>query len=394
MKRLYLPILDNGQGDVKADFLDCFIRSFSGQEVQIVRISDSDPRRARNRAAASFLESECERMLFIDGDIGFTREHIDWLLEHDEPIVGGIYPIKSMDLRPCLCTLPGQQPVQAGGMLEVLWCGTGFLSIRRDVFEELKTEKNRYTTHGRPEWDFFQSGVVNNHYESEDLGFCRLARERIQLLHEGSIKYPIQRTPDRLLVCPASMKCDVDAIWAGEYQIDLDEHPKTVLDIGGNLGAFTRWANEQWPQAKIFAYEPHPENAAMFKINTKGLPVTLTEAALTSMGGPTINIIEGDYAGRHSTSMPVGEHFFPVPAVHPNTLPKADFVKVDTEGAELDILTHMDLSETKAVALEYHRKQDKHEITRLMEWNGFKKVYHLDCDADRGLMKFKRQTAK
>lgn len=400
MKPLFVPILDNGQGDIKADFLDCFIRAFSDQKIHTVRISDSDPRRARNRAAASFLASDCDRMLFIDGDIGFTAEHVRMILESTEPIVGGIYPLKCMDLKPCFSCLPGHQPTPVGGLIPVAWCGTGFLSIRREVLEKLKTPENLYTTHGRDEWDFFRSGVYDNQYFSEDIGFCYAARQagfnvmvdtRIQLLHEGSIKYPINRTPEYVEVCPYSMRCDVEAIWAGEYEVPLKEAPKTVLDIGGNVGAFTVWAKEQWPECSVFAIEPHPDNARLFLYNTRQLKgVSLIQAAAVMTGDSSVTLTEGQYPGRHSTAHDAGGRKLSVPTIHTGTIPSAEFVKIDTEGAEVEILRGLDLSETKAVALEYHSDADAETIPSMMAARGFTTNQHRRIERDRGIMKFTR----
>lgn len=400
MKPLFVPILDNGQGDVKADFLECFIRAFSDQKIHMVRVSDSDPRRARNRAAASFLESDCERMLFIDSDIGFTADDIKLIVESSEPIVGGIYPLKCMELKPCFSVLPGQKPVPVGGLVPVAWCGTGFLSIKREVFEALKTPENFYTTHGRNEWDFFRSGVYGGQYFSEDLGFCHAAREagfrvmvdtRIQLLHEGAIKYPIQRKPDYVEVVPYSMRCDVEAIWEGEYQIDLPEHPKTVLDIGGNVGGFTVWAKEQWPEASVYAFEPHPDNAKLYRYNTRTLQgVTLAEAALTNGSDPTVTLIEGEYPGRHSTTIDQGGSKLSVPALNVALIPSAEFVKIDTEGAELPILNGLDLADTKAVAIEYHTDADAEALKTLLTSRGFREVQHRVIERNRGILKYKR----
>lgn len=400
MKPLFVPILDNGQGDVKADYLDCFIRAFSDQKVHTVRVSDSDPRRARNRAAASFLASDCDRMLFIDTDIGFTADDIKHIVESEEPIVGGIYPLKCMDLKPCLSVLPGHKPTPVGGLIPVAWVGTGFLSIKREVFEALKTKENLYTTHGRDEWDFFRSGVYEGQYFSEDIGFCHAARAagfkvmvdtRIQLLHEGSIKYPIQRKPDYVEVVPYSMRSDVEAIWDGEYQIELAEHPKTVLDIGGNVGGFTVWAKEQWPACSVYAFEPHPDNAKLYRYNTRTLQgVTLAEAALTSTSDPTVTLIEGDYPGRHSTTIDQGGSRMSVSALNVALVPSAEFVKIDTEGAELPILSGLDLTDTKAIAIEYHSDGDANTIKSLLTARGFREVQHRSIEKDRGILKFKK----
>ena len=49
---------------------------------------------------------------------------------------------------------------------------------------------------------------------------------------------------------------------------DVENHDvKTVVDIGALIGAFSMWAHEQWPNAKIYAYEPDPESFKMFVKN-------------------------------------------------------------------------------------------------------------------------------
>ena len=42
---------------------------------------------------------------------------------------------------------------------------------------------------------------------------------------------------------------------------------KTVVDVGALIGSFTLWAQEQWPNAIIHAYEPDPESFEYLKKN-------------------------------------------------------------------------------------------------------------------------------
>lgn len=400
--KLFLPLLDNGQGDIKADFLDCFLRAFTAQPVHTVRFSDSHPGRSRNRVAAHFLTTDCSHLLFIDGDIKFERAHIDFLAESDAPILGGICCLKTADeTKPCLQTLPGHQPTETGNYLAVARTGTGFLRISREVFEALKAVAPSYTNHGRLEWDFFASGVRNSEWLSEDWHFCDQARElgfqilvdtRIQLLHRGELDFPIQRTPDRLALCPPEMKGHLEQIWSGEYAIDLDPPPATVLDLGANIGAFTEWACEQWPAARIAAYEPHPDNATLFRLNTKhrGMRAELHQLAVCDAprGRGAILLSEGTNAGEHSI------HFKNAPGVmvhpiHPSAIGRAEFVKIDTEGCEVEILKSLDLTETRAIALEYHSAADRESIRELLSPR-FQELAHTPYEVGRGVLKFRR----
>lgn len=398
MPSLFLPLLDNGLGSARLEFLSSFIKSFSGREMVVTRISDSHPGRGRNRAAANFLATDCDYMLFIDSDIVFTPLDIERLMESNEPIAAGIYFLKSEEVKPCLQTLPGHQPFAVGGMLEVARTGTGFLRIHRSVFEKLKEIAKPYTNHGRPEWDFFCSGVVGNEWLSEDWYFCDMARAagfkvmvdtRIQLGHEGSIVYPIKRTPDRLTVCHPDMKFHLERIWKGEYNIELDPPPATALDVGGNVGGFSVWASEKWPGVSIEAYEPHPENCALFRINTRHFPrVMLHEAAVRAEEGIS-QLVEGTNAGEHSFKMEGGKSL-PAWCDSAASLPSFEFVKLDCEGCELEILQRLDLSSTRAVALEYHTAQDAVDITALLADKGFTQLSHEVVADGRGLLKFKR----
>lgn len=234
--RLFLPLIDNGQGDIKANFLLCCIRGFASRDIHIERFSDSLVPRARNRAAAAFLRSDRDYILFIDGDIVFDPSHIDGLMESDDPILAGLYCKKSREVEPCLNTIPelGNQPV--GGLIEIARAGTGFLRIARHVLEAMKERDvpsssspagdvssvlrplsssstdwrfaPHYINHGIDEWDFFPTGVKNREYLSEDWYFCDRARalgfkvmldSRIQAKHEGITFYPTEEAIERRL---------------------------------------------------------------------------------------------------------------------------------------------------------------------------------------------------
>jgi hypothetical protein len=203
---IFLPLIDNGQGDIKANFLMCILRAFKGYNLAIERFSDSLAPRARNRAVAYFLNNDVckdrDYLMFIDSDILFEKDHIDMLMESDAPILAGLYCKKEKGIAPCLNTLPGHVETKVGGYVEI--AGTGFLRIHRKVFEKMRPGMAaHYTNHGNDEWDFFPVGVVNNEYLSEDWYFCDKARQlgfkimldsRIQLRHEGVAIYPLEET--------------------------------------------------------------------------------------------------------------------------------------------------------------------------------------------------------
>ncbi len=214
-KSIFLPLIDNGHGSIRANFLLSILRGFKDRDLHIDRFSDSLPSRARNRAAAHFLrETKREYIWFIDSDIIFDEHHIGLAMESEEPILAGIYCKKSKGIEPCINTLPNHIETECGGYQEIARAGTGFLRIHRSVLEKMKDcgEDNpnwskHYTNHGQDEWDFFQVGVVNKEYLSEDWYFCDKARAlgfkvildtRIQLRHEGSAVFPLEEVIEKL----------------------------------------------------------------------------------------------------------------------------------------------------------------------------------------------------
>ena len=223
---IFFPIIDNGQGDIKANFMVCCVEAFQGRDVYMERFSDSLVPRARNRACAKFLRGKRDYILFIDTDIVFCRDHLDMLMQSDDPIVAGIYCKKELEVAPCLNLLDPNQALPVGGLVEIARAGTGFLRIHRVVLERMKENPARmpllgasndpniahwseaalYLNHGEHEWDFFPTGVKNREYLSEDWYFCDRARAlgfkvmldtRIQTKHEGTIFFPTDDAKNR-----------------------------------------------------------------------------------------------------------------------------------------------------------------------------------------------------
>lgn len=222
--KIYLPLLDNGNGDVKANFMICHHHAFAGRDVVFDRASDSHADRGMNKIANAFLASDCDVWLTIDADIHFTRRDIDNLLshamdpDHPVPLVYGIYPKKQEDAPPCLGTFEELPVPDVRNLATVRRCGRGFMAVRRELLEQMKEDNGgpavRYHNHGKTEWNFFASGPVEGamsalsgtdpdgfplrEWISEDWMFCERARAlgvptlvdvRIALGHEGSKVY-------------------------------------------------------------------------------------------------------------------------------------------------------------------------------------------------------------
>jgi hypothetical protein len=94
--------------------------------------------RARNTLTAKFLHTEgSTHLMFIDADIGWEPWHLLALLNADKDVIGGLYPMKSLPVKWCVNGIPGQVEDPESNLIEVTKTGTGFLLIKRSVFEKL-----------------------------------------------------------------------------------------------------------------------------------------------------------------------------------------------------------------------------------------------------------------
>lgn len=164
-------------------------------------MSDSSINRARNRLASKMLSTDCTHLLFIDADIAFEPEQVIRLLDADREVCTALYPLKTLlipqpkDIDPKWDTtnlmhaslkyvyncveLDGIPP---DGFFPVLDAGTGFMLIKREVFDqfrvaypELKCVDPDPLFQDLDSWAFFLDMIdpESKHYLTEDYAFCR-----------------------------------------------------------------------------------------------------------------------------------------------------------------------------------------------------------------------------
>lgn len=154
-----------------------------------------------------------------------------------------------------------------------------------------------------------------------------------------------------------------------DYFIDFPFVPKTILDIGANIGAFTKHVQTIWPQASVIACEPMPFNVVHLRKNS--LPnTTIISAAIRKESGID-NIYIGDNfvtGGFVDFGRQLKETLL-VECLTAKELPSCELIKIDTEGCEVEILTNLNLDNTKAILLEYHSEDDCTVIKQFLNSN-------------------------
>lgn len=154
-----------------------------------------------------------------------------------------------------------------------------------------------------------------------------------------------------------------------QYFIDLknvDIIPNTILDIGANIGIFSMKCLEKWKNLSVTCIEPMPYNVVQLRSNI-GSYVNIISAAVRKKNG-----IDEIYVGDNFSTggfFQLGRQTnktLLVECISAKQLPSCDLVKIDTEGCEVEIITNLNLRNTKIILLEYHSKNDFQKILNFL----------------------------
>lgn len=186
--------------------------------------------RARNELVRLFLERGHDYLMFVDADISFSGQDVATLMAADRDITCGIYPKKEIDWgKITQAAKEGKDSLQdyggafvfnmvgdtdaesdGDGVLEVKHGGTGFMLIKRRVFEALMPHVPTYRTSSviDPETGEYVKPLTHEFFAtsidetgallSEDYHFCDLWRKHggkiyanpfIKLEHVGTYVY-------------------------------------------------------------------------------------------------------------------------------------------------------------------------------------------------------------
>lgn len=133
------------------------------------------------------------------------------------------------------------------------------------------------------------------------------------------------------------------------------EPTDVVLDIGGNIGSFAKYAADKC--AKVVSIEPDPENFALLCINSPK-----SDNRLLAVVGDLSEEVQlyknlGKNKGLHSTVPTRGREVIIVKAINMENLlaeVRPTKIKLDCEGAEYSFLRPENLPTVKAIILEYN----------------------------------------
>ena len=172
-------------------------------------------------------------------------------------------------------------------------------------------------------------------------------------------------------------------VFDGEYDFFpmADRHDvKLIADCGGNIGAFAVWASNAFPDAVILSYEPDPTCCELFEENIKaqGLEerVNLCRVALTTRDVKETTLYLGvNNSGENSLQQELvgpNTNSITVPTLHPDNIPAVDFMKLDIEGLEYEVLaSYLKRFKPMFITFEAHGEGERVRLNQLMWDTGY-----------------------
>lgn len=372
----------------------------------------------RNLIAHWVIHGNYDYLLSIDSDITFKPDTLKKMLSHNKDIVSGIY----------IQRIPGQHVIEimrknnSGGVSHVDWNsikGQGLVSIDSCGFGCVLIKKEVFTSIEYPHF-VYQSAINHSDTISEDVYFCMKARNKGFTLwadtsiicdHIGSYKFkvnnqlnsPVPTNPikDRLreLYNMNSLpKTFIDYMMKMKNEFGVN--PSVIYDIGSNVLHWTRPAREIWNDSEFYLFEALEDVEFLYKENN--LPYHL--GVLSDQNNKEIIFYENKENSAGNSYYKENELLSPDAAflydkshevikrtvtldtvVKIKKLPLPDLIKIDVQGAELDILkgAQNTLQQCKDLIVEIQHAEynigapQRDEVIAYIESLGFRLVTEL-----------------
>lgn len=290
-------------------------------------------------------------LLSIDSDIVLPRDSLVKMLAADKDIISGLYIQRIpgtqtlevyMDTSNGGCTNIPYSLIENRGVVEIAACGMGCALIKSDVFRKLEY----------PHF-YYKSALDHSNTVSEDVYFCMKARQSgftvwadasIKCDHIGSTKFTLETQAEKNIEVVAGQ--DLLPKESVKYLEGMNIKPRVIYDIGSCVLHWERHARRIWPDSDIYLFEANRDVKKLYDRTKQKYHLgvlTDTDNKAVKFYKDPMNLGGNSYYKENTV------HYNETHAVHEigktldtivseNNWPLPDLMKLDVQGAEIDIL--------------------------------------------------------
>lgn len=310
------------------------------------------------RNLASDWAKSYDYLLFVDSDIVLPKDSLKKMLSVDKDIITGLYIQRIPDthiLEVYMNTANGgttnipYELIDGRGVVEIAACGMGCCLIKSEVFRTVEY----------PHF-YYKSALTMRDTVSEDVYFCNKARhhgfkvwadESIRCEHIGQQKFVVKPSTKNVSNLEHIAAQDLLPASHAQYLKTMGIKPLVVYDIGACVLHWTRKAKETWPEAKYYLVDATDAVEPFLQRSGDQYAIRV----LSDVDGKTVDFYQrDDHPGGNSyyletTGFFGQEHKRTKPTQTLDSLVKArnwplpDLIKLDIQGAELDVLKGAEL---------------------------------------------------
>lgn len=134
---------------------------------------------ARNQLAQRFMDSDADRLIFLDSDVSFEPGALATLALRPVDFVGGAYRLKQDVESYPVGWLPKPELWAEDGLIEVMSLPGGFMCLTRKVLEDIREAfpGREYEHYGNTAYCWFDNPFMEGKLWGEDAVFCKYWRE-------------------------------------------------------------------------------------------------------------------------------------------------------------------------------------------------------------------------
>lgn len=140
---------------------------------------------------------------------------------------------------------------------------------------------------------------------------------------------------------------------------ELADGPGLIVDVGAGIGDFTVFAASRLPRTWVVACEPNPQTFGVLERNVRRNGLSNVDIRCVAVGTQRTYTLGRDRWSAETSTFQTGGPTFQAPAVSLDELignRDVHLLKIDCEGAELDVLESLDhsIDRVRRIAVEYH----------------------------------------